>query len=70
MSTTFEIRGTILTEDGVRKYADAVDASPDALVKGFNIKLRGAAQHKLTQKEESALFKWLSDTKLFRVGRA
>lgn len=69
--STFEIRGVILTEDSVRKYVEKTSAVKplDALVTGFNATLVGAKKYKLTQKEESALYKWLFDTKLFRSDR-
>lgn len=66
--STFEIRGVILTEDSVNKFKEkTVSADPlQALVDGFDDTLRGSRQHKLSQKEKSALYKWLYDTKLFR----
>jgi hypothetical protein len=66
--STFEIRGVVLTEDSVKSFKENTkSANPiDSLVEGFNTVLKGSNQHKLSQKEKTALYKWLYDTKLFR----
>lgn len=66
--TTFVIRGVTLTEDGIRKFKEQTTSPTpiDTLVDGFNTALRQGNQHKLSQKEESAFYKWLHDADLFR----